>query len=570
MTSGATQVDFYLMTRLNILTCFFTLFFRFTVLSGANSDTADGLSLCKRCLDLDGDGLHNYGEKRVSSPRLVKRKIVFATPPPIQSLKYFVDNPPDLFSAMTSDMYLLTLPRPFVDFIRIFCASWYAYQVDFKLRHPPDLEMLKWSNSPIVEALPFETHLAFLDQILKNHPYNFNETSSVWDLVEEYICYTFSRPDMTDLSEDTFISLILSSIRLFNTEIFDIILERSPETLSSNCLNIIWQTLTVEAKSKSVLLSLTGSYKDFILLKMFHKLSIRYGPIVETALIRGPLTVIMNNLLIFQPLLSAVARHDSESFLAHSGHLNMKSFIGRYEITQMFHWIDLFLKLDKDFIFPKEEQHVNLGIFADSVYDFIISIYQDFALILLAFLDNNFFFLAQFLLMYSPKARSAIPTKLEQCKLLVKLVELHEFDFDYQKIITIFIGFDLKLSDIDEYLLPQVKEGRRGTVIIKGLQIIMEIVESFPSDFTPETVWILPKTPTILSVDTEGFYLLDAGRILLARHFKIVPASTTVSFSCSEEACYRDLVWFMAFFVNLYRPDLGPEFKIKIDLQLEY
>lgn len=510
----------------------------------------------KRLLD-QGDTSHQT---------LVKSRLYFTTKPQDYDLK-----PPDIFVVCSRRLHSGTLPQKFQDFARIFKPSWDAYESDFQRIEHDDFELTRWEGSRIVEALNFNVHVAFLSQIMIRLN-NLQESESasdspIWELVTEYIQYTFNRLDISeDFGDKSALDLLIASVPLIIPQVFRAILKYSPETLPEVELCRIWTSMIYTATSNKIDISLSKG-EAVRWFELFHALNLRYG-VIEGLSVFVPFgdanAFILNSLLQHQPLFAALAQHDPEALSFYFRSRAVRNHIDTHGIGQVLFWLDRILELDQDFKFPKAETDEDLCFSADSLFESILTeTEEDFSEIISYCIKTNFLFLLQFLLMYSSKARASIPTKTAQWAILVKLVEVDLFNFDFIYFVIIISGFGLSLSDFNEYFLPQVEEKHRNNIVVQGLRVLMEILESAPTEFTAETIWTPPTTLSPIAVDTKGPFIFDVGRILLARHFRIAPSFTKLDLILFEESCYRDLAWFMTYFINLYHPDLT--FTIRIE-----
>lgn len=509
-----------------------------------------------------------------SGQRLVKRVIFFAPPPPPAKPQDFDLNPPDLFSACNNPIDAQKLPQKFKDFARIFRTAWYAYNCDFNRTGECDFELTRWGNSPFVEALDFHIHLSFIKQIFDplNVPRSLS-TSPIWELIAEYIYYTFSRVDACGrLSNEAFLSVLLPNTKLLNPEIFSTLMQFVPKTnnFTSVELHKIWHSLICTAISRNLSITSNENLDSRSWFKLFYLFCLHFGAFQNLSALQGsvrsgnPNSLLLHNALRFQPLLSAIARHDSEA-------LKETFYSQGNEIKQhILGLIDKFLELDQDFRYPKAENQEELAVFADNLFDYLCIEFEstNFSKLLEFCFRKNHLNLAQFLAIHSLKARASIPSKAEQCSLLIGPVHEQFFDsnFDFIKFTIVILAFDLNSKDIEEFLLPQIGQVAREGNLIRVLFFILELVESLESkDFPTNTILNPPSLQSAAALnDAEGPFILEVGRILLARHFRIAPAFASLSTFIDEEACYRDLAWFMNFFINYYRPDLGPDFKITV------
>lgn len=500
----------------------------------------------------------------VEVPRLIKRKVVFWKYAPMAA--FSDSNPPDLFRTITDATYCEYLPQEFKDFAQIFRTAWYAHEVDFWRNGEFDLELMKWAANSKITVLEFNTHVAFIIQLLRRHE-SFR-SQACWDLIEEYLIFTFSHYRLARLSSEDFFTMCALSALALKPHIFKIIVKYRPAYCTDQCAGRIWKDFIQLAVNHNLILSATST-ETTQWIKMFQLLCAHFGsfsnlPDVICTISKTSKIKRLETALLIQPLLSAFAKHNSILFEAIYNLDVTRFIISGMKLSKIILWIDGMLIFDQSIKRFDTTKQVELEQLADVVFNCLgrdISIEK----LLEICAHNGSYHLAQFILMYSASARNSVPAKRDQCLLLKDLVKVNvPFDFDFTDIIAIVIGFDLKWDDLVEHLLPVIDEDLKETLLMESLQFILKVAESFPDNFDPSKPWSIPLQYPPSSLDCRCPFLYDAARIILARHYKIIPAATRTLNGPSEEACYRDLAWFMTFFINSCRPDLGPDYKILV------
>ena len=485
------------------------------------------------------------------------------------SISNFTDtNPPELFRSNTDFIYFHNLPPKFKEFSCIFRIAWDAHKIDFKGTGDCNFELMKWQDSLIVTELSLDTHLAFIQEILKQ---GSALNDNCWDLLCEYINFSFNHYCRDEsISCDIFIELLVLSAEAINTQSFKVILKHRPDYILNESAGRIWCALITTALNRNLIVSsfskVTSSW-----IEIFHLLSLNFGTFYnltnyQSSNASNMTTFRLNQLIKLQPVLSAIANLDSDLFFSLFLSEEILQVVNEMGRKVLYFWFDRFLQLNQSIKCFEVLNEEKLSALADKLYICLCAtnplpnLIQECA-------DHNCKTLSQFILMYSPYALKYIPSKFSQCQLLRNLVQVESFDFDFMKMITIIVGFDLKWKDLEEHLLPTIGNYKE-IPLIHGLRFILQIAESFPEDFDPNfTNWTIPFQFPNLQVDPESPFLYDAARIILARQYKIIPVSTQMLEFGAEEACFRDLAWFMTFYINLYRPDLGPFYQIFVDCQ---
>lgn len=547
-----------------LMSLVFCIFFLFASSVYATEFASESLG-SKRSMELSN------GDQVEPSPNLVKRKIVFCSRiPTLLTESYCDSNPPDLFRSKSDPVYFRSLPGKYKEFARIFRIAWNAHEIDFNRTGGCNLELMTWQESPIVTALSFETHLDFVKQILKQgHTF---KTDNLWDLLREYIHFTLggSRHRSENPSIAQCIDLLAPCVRALNPETFKIILNYLPEYYDDEIVDNLWYVLVQTAVNRDLILSsYSKAPSDWV--QLYYLFSLHFGPSMnlrrhQTLTEINRTTLRLNQLLILQPIFAAIAIHDGDLFMSHYLQNHILQLVESIGTGAVYFWFDRLLVVDQNIKTFDESKVAELSNLADKMF-ICLCASRPLPLLLDDCAEAQCNVFPQFLLMYSSYARNSLPDKRSQCNLLSKLVKVDKFDFDFMKMVTIIVAFDLKWTDLEEHWLPFI-ESYAENVLIQGLEIILLVAESFPEDFNPTSPWkINSQSLPSLDVDPESSYLLDAGRIILAHHFKILPISTQFSDCIGEEACFRDLAWFMAFYINRYRPDLGADYKIIIETE---
>jgi hypothetical protein len=506
------------------------------------------------------DDIFEQHEGSAFHPRS-KRKEVNLTP-------ITQSNPPDIYQSIHDTNYFESLSPKIKGFLRIFKAAWLAYETDFFLTGNCNFELMNWEENSLITNLNFETHLQFILQLLKNGESLKNLNTA--ELLSEYINFTLSYyVQEAPLSTETFLEMLTYSTSSLEPQTFRTILNYRPRYLLDNDSNRIWYALIQTALKNDF--DITKFSKEAnIWIELFYLLSLSFGPNfdlnkhqIKNAINKSATR--FNGLLKLQPIISAIARHDSNLFISILDNFEFIEFAKQLESRAIHFWVNRFLSYDDTLKRFDPENEEKFSALADKIYIFLCYINPTNPLPRL--LDEFFVchcnLLPQFLLKYSERARNSISIKAEQCQLLRNLVQVTDFDFDYIQIITIITGFDLKWDDLKEHLIPNLEPRFRNTPLTQGLKFILQLAESFPSDFS--VPWSISSISSCLEIDPEYPFIFDAGRIILDRHFKILPSFTELSDFRKEEACFRDLCWFMTFYINIYRPDLGgSEFKLNI------
>lgn len=461
---------------------------------------------------------------------------------------------PDLFKSLKDPRNLLTFPEELQDFIRIFGSAWSAHEFDLEVQQGnEDFELLKWSNSPVVEAVDFKTHCSFINQILEVEDVYLNETGSpIWDLVTEYIVYTFNRPDRQELTGQEYLELLINGINSENIQVFQEILKYSPSSNFSEELVQVWRTLIQKAINDDLSFSKSCEMsQDW--LETFYLLCKTFGPMPLEELAKmkefyREATEKLSSVLMIQPIISKISQHQQAA-----------QFQGQKPIILYF-WIDKFLKFDELLKYPTPENQEILANFADSLYTNIRSIEGNNLLskFIIECLQVSAYRLLQFILLYSSTVRSLIPGKPEACSMFHLILSKCRSELKFEDVLTFIIGFDLKFSDFVEHLAEKINF---KSELMKKLRFIMLVAESFPTTGH----WQIPAhiEQFITFEDSKRTFLLEAGKIILARHFGILSVFTNSTGQVKEEACFRDLAWFINFYLAKYRPDLEYDVRIK-------
>lgn len=486
--------------------------------------------------------------------RQVMRKVIFwSSMPALRPLpKIEIDyeaKPPNFMRSLTDASYLTALPQNYRDFLGIFRLAWMAYESDFsKTTTGNDLELMKWSKNNLIESISFNVHLNFLTQIL-DQP-GILRVEQIWDLVEEYIQYTFKRSDACFTSKQ-FSNLLLGTIKTVNFQCFKVLLSLQPENVNLDHFDL-WETVFRTILNSNLALN-QKSGKPARMLEIVYELVLLGG--LESFDIQNSSTknVEFNQLSDFLPLLSALINRNPSSFALHfSTNQIQRYFTDNDNINCLYYWIDRFISFGYNRDILKDQTEIANELFKSFALPLDKIIFDCFNL--------NLLNLPQFILMNSSLARASIPGKSDQTLLLSSLVQITHYVMDYMKISLIIICFDLNWLDIKEHLIPKIEKRFQSSNLILGLEFILNIVESAQSTLPS----IVPQAYPEAMIDTEDPYILDAARILLARQFKIPPTLTICCQFFREEASFLDLASFMNFFINLYRPDLGIDYSVAI------
>lgn len=483
----------------------------------------------------------------------VKRRVVFWTPST-------TSNPPNLFRSLFDSVYFQNLPADVREFARIFRISWNAYKNDFRGTVDFNFELMNWETNPSITGLSFATHVDFIGQILSKS--STFKNPNTWELVRKYINFTFAYYNHERPSTETLIEMLKCTAQALEPLTFKTLLQYRPAYVSDESVNIVWRAL-VQLASDFDVASSAKEAKRWI--ELFYLMSSSFGPHFKlTEYQKSPASNSkmfkrLNYLLQLQPVISAMARHDSNLFMSIFLHDKVLEIVTKLGTRGTYYWFNRFLKFDDSLRRFEPGNEEKFAALADKMFICLCAT-NPLARLLEECAMSSFQVLPQFLLSYSPLARKSIPFKEAQCLLLKNLVQLTQFDFDYMKIVTIVVGFDLKWADLEVHLVPNLENRFKKTPLIQGLKFILQIAESFVNG-----PWPVSSIASSLQIDPESPFLFDAGRIILARHFKILPIFTVTADVITEEACFRDLCWFMTFFINLYRPDLGPDFKISVE-----
>ena len=499
----------------------------------------------------------------------IVRRILFYSPCASSQVS---DRPPKLFDLVNSSL-LRFYPQTYQDFARIFTESWNLTQngyVKHKERsklaqsEESDLELFKWSGCEALESISLEIHVSYIKELLDRAIfYNFTEDSL--ELIDEYIGYVMRRSD-SKLDNETVVDLLSSVLKLLRPSTISIILIHS--TVSPCSLHTLWCRLFVFAASKKISLE---NFRGIPLkwFEIFRIFCLEFGPMsleslncIERDLFvqqtAGYLKGNLPYLPRFQSILAAVARHDSEAFLIHCAEVRQFEKLALKYFWNLFYcWIDAILEVDEKIKYFTTENKEKLATFADSFYAaLMINFNSSHQLITYLFsIDCNYS--VHFLLTYSSTARASIPDKSAQCQLLVSLIYQLEYDSSFTKLILIIAGFDLNLEDIETHVFPNL-DRLINKLTTDILRFILQITDTFEDNSIKIVQPALP-------IDFRGPVTFEAGRILLAKHFRISPFLAKLKKNdFREDVCFDELAWFMTFFINKYRPDLGPEFSIKL------
>ena len=518
---------------------------------------------------LSGNKRQLNGEE---NKKKVVRRILFYSP---CALSQVSDRPPKLFDLVNSSL-LRFYPQTYQDFARIFTESWNLTQNDYvklkKLSKPAqsdeseesDLELFKWSECEALESLSLEIHISYIKELFDRAIfYNFTEDSL--ELIDEYVGYVMRRSD-SKLDNETVVDLLSSALKLLRPSTISIILGNS--TVSPYSVHTLWVRLFAFAATKKISLEnfIGQTLKWFEIFRIF---CLEFGPMslenlgcIERSLfaqqVEGHLKGNLPYLPRFQPILAAVARHDSEAFLIHFAEVKQFEKLALKHFLNLFYcWIDAMFEIDEKIKYFTTENKEKLATFADSFYaTLMIQFISSYQLITYLFsIDCNYS--VHFLLTYSATARASIPDKTAQCQLLVPLIYQLEFDSNFTKLILIIAGFNLNLEDIETRVFPKL-DRLINNLTIDILRFILQIADAFKDNSIKIVHPALP-------IDFRGPVTFEAGRILLAKHFRISPFLAKLKKNdFREDVCFDELAWFMTFFINKYRPDLGPEFSIKL------
>ena len=504
--------------------------------------------------------------------RTVIRRILLYSP---SALSQVSDRPPKLFDMVNSSL-LRFYPEKYQRFARIFTASWNLAQNGYvKTKEPSKsarsdeseeshLELFKWSGCETVESLSLEIHISYMKELLDRAiSDNFFEDSL--ELIDEYIGYVMRRSD-SKMDNQTVVDLLSSAMKILRPSTISIILRHS--TVSPYSFHTLWCRLFAFAASKKISLE-DFSGQTLKWFEIFRIFCLEFGPMSLESLncierdlfIQQKAGYLKGNLPYlprFQSILAAVARHDSEAFLKNCAEIKQFEKLELKHFLNLFYcWIDAMLEVDEKIKYFTTENEEELASFVDSFYSaLMIKFSSSHQLITYLFsIDCNYS--VHFLLTYSATTRVSIPDKSAQCQLLVPLIYQLELDSSFTKLILIITGFDLNLRDIEAHVFPNLDRLiNKKTIDI--LRFILQIVDTFEDNSIKAVHPALP-------IDFKGPVTFEAGRILLAKHFRISPFLAKLKKNDSQEdVCFDELAWFMTFFINKYRPDLGPEFSIKL------
>lgn len=529
----------------------------------------------------------NVGEKRtrtfgddddlnleLNPPKMVKRTIYVLQPRPLSNSDLEA-SPPKLLSLIKSPSTCRSIPENYQKFVRIFNMAWTATQEKYAKPSKEDLELFSWSKSDTLTSLSFNMHSSFIKELLDSPAVTLTEDS--YELIDEYIYYVMNRGDANLTDDLVFVDLLSSASNHLRLQTVSLILEyfskHSRSDLKTKTFPLLWKRLFSFAITKGLnIYCLKGAAGRWF--RIFRLYSLNFGPLsaelissLELDVDRMNLTSMLVQLPRCQPLLAAAAAHNSEAFLDHFNEIEseMKAQQKYLKIvTNAFIWIEMILESDES-VSIEIENKSKLGAFANTLYSALTKGSQSFPELITQLFSFDFLHTLQFLIMYSDSARTSIPGKLEQCQLLIPHLKVPEFNFDYIEMVLIVIGFDIRLVDLDTHLVPLF--GADCQPILEGLRFLLAVCESAPMNFDPLIPWEIALISPAMTYDTEWPFLLDAGRIMLAKHFSIPPLHTVgLRTENGEEACFRDLAWFMTFYINKLRPDLGPDYAIKLKL----
>lgn len=482
--------------------------------------------------------------------------------------KRISSNPPDLFRSISDPFYFGKLPPKIKEFARIFKIAWIAHAADFKRTNHFNFESMDdWESA---RDLSFETHIEFIKQFLKNGSTSTFEHLNCWEFLREYIKFTFTNYSHEIVSIESFNEILILSVKSLEPQTFETIMKYCPEYYSYENFNTVWFALLQTAIDRNLVVSdLSRDAKKWVKLFYFSCLNFGSFPFLnnfenqQVSKVSNKIILRLNHLIKLQPIISAFVRHDSPLFMEIFLNDKIIEIFNEIGTNSVYFWFNCFLALDENIKIFNPQNEQKFSDLADKLY-YCLCGTNSFVQLIENCAASNRHVLPQFILMYSDYARYSISDKAGKCQLLLKLVQITEFDFDYMSMVTIITGFDLKWSDLEEHLLPSLEIHFRDTPLINGLEFILQVAESFPINFDPSVLWTIPSSisSSPLRIDSEYPFLLDAARIILARHFKILPIFTLSNEIETEEACFRDLCWFMTFYINLYRPDMGSNYKI--------
>lgn len=470
---------------------------------------------------------------------------------------------PDIFKAITDPEYAGTLSAPIQNFIRIFYEGFSAYWTDFRIRGIENFELLNWSQSPILQSMSFDFHLHVIQQIIDHKEILSKEFGH--EFIKEYLEYAFSRSS-SNVSCLQYTNLLKSAIIIVDSRLFSLILKYVPHNYSQNYFICeLWEVLIKISVDKSLFFeSKAESEQTRHWLKMYYLLSLQFGAcdslrnlVIEAKESEDDYSKIFemdddvkeredledfNMLINSQPLFAAFIKHDARGF---NNYLTFKAKL--LKPAFFFYYLNLFIYLDQDIKHFNPEKECLLEELADSLFISLNWKLEGLTELCFKYSYNS---LIQFLLIHSAKARSSIPSKQEQCRILSNMVKKSKFDGQSIKLAWI-AAFHLTLTDLQQYLLVQ-----RDSEMIRVLLYLMKIVDSAPQSIDNWTNWNFPVDSPFPEMKKLVPYIYEAGRILLARHFKILPVHAQVFGFFREEYCFRDLQWFLNILVSKFRPDL--------------
>ena len=466
---------------------------------------------------------------------------------------------------MHDSILLNSLPKKFRDFIKIFKISYYAHFDDFFMIENCDLELMSWGNSAKVNAISIQVHIDFILQGLSLNLHKDLDGTEILELFLGYIDYALSSDAMRTTFKNYF-DLLMINLENLNSVLFTTVIKHCPSNFPENYFRQIYSELVLTAQRKNLNFRIK-SKNSRNWFKIYVALTKKFGVIIPYDKFKPIFFVnqhdnILDIIIMLQPILAAIARHDAVDF-SKQFTFAADRFVGFFAYKDaIYYWIDRFIKSDKSFKAIGPSIPPRLTELADAVYAKLVF---EFSSNPKKFMSECFskqlFNLPELIFMFSPLARNSLPNKTEQFNFLAQLCNVRSFDSDYKRHILFLAAFPLTLAEIREHVVPLVLYTNEN-IIIQGLLFILEVVESAPTDF--QEIWRVPLHLPNISRDFKSPFLLDAGRLILARNFNILPSSTLCNSFFKEESDYRDLGWFMSFYINLYRPDLGPDFKIKI------
>jgi hypothetical protein len=509
-----------------------------------------------------------FASEDFERPRKRTKTVVFYSFP-APCIDQFSVTPPDICRAIFDDLYRRNLPDKFRNFFEIFALCWKGHLERLKSGKGGDFELQQWGKNSVVEALDTKTHMIFISKLIASPKLVASRSTfnlETLELLQEYIDYALERSGREGIaiSCDIWADLLVACIKIHNLDLFSTCIQYIPKDTTSfptSFTNRIYRELLIFAKERSLSLSSTASINSLIWMDKLYLFSSKFGPIISSCV--NCFYAESSTVQALQPALAALAQHKVADF-----QVEIASIGTAFDLPKVSFWLSLFLRQDRWIKFPGSAAFdlPTLQALADAVFAALIRI-SGFtpSRMISFFISKNFLHLSEFLLMNSPALqRELSPSAIEG--LLMEELRLMD-DFDFTAVVPIVVAFDFTSQSLEELL---AKTSARPFVLdnLRVLIFCLKVAETAPvflSSGSP--LWRIPAALLNRAKDTQTPSILTAGKILLARHFKISPSHTSVELF-REEFCFKDLIWYMKFFLESFRPELSINLNYEI-LNLE-